>query len=334
MIDPWPATGSSLIPRSCDRRQFLMSGSAALGVACGALGVGSSLLASTPATSAQAYSQNTESDNQAETKICVFTKPLQELEYAQLAELLSKWPVAGVEATVRAGGQIEPAVASEQLPKMHEILLAKDRAYMILATDVTGADHPDVGRVLEVAAKLGIVYFRMGYFQYKKDNPVLPQLDSFAKRAQELAVVCGQLGMTALYQNHAGSDYVGAPIWDLVQVLNGIPKEQIAVAFDIRHATVESTTAWPLAYSSIREHIGAIFVKDAIVDRDKVRDVPLGQGHQARALFQRIRADRVQGPLSLHMEHIDHRDPSLLSNRIEATAQDISTLREWLADMG
>ncbi len=53
---------------------------------------------------------------------------------------------------------------------MHEILLAKDRAYMILATDVTGADHPDVGRVLEVAAKLGIVYFRMGYFQYKKDT--------------------------------------------------------------------------------------------------------------------------------------------------------------------
>ena len=317
-----------------DRRRFLIQGCAAWGVAsCGdstnwprALGAS--------ATSAQAYSQSVSSDNQTETKICVFTKPFQELEFAQLAELLSKWPVSGVEATVRVGGQIEPAATAEQLPKMHEILLAKERAYMILATDITGADHPDIQRVLEVAAKLGIVYFRMGYFQYKKDQPVLPQLDVFAKRSRELATVCGQLGMTALYQNHAGSDYVGAPIWDLVQILQEIPKEQIAVALDIRHATIESTTAWPLAYSSIRDHIGAIFVKDAVVERDKVRDVPLGHGHQARSLFQRLRADDIQGPLSLHMEHIDHRDPALLSNRIEATARDISTLREWIADMG
>ncbi len=41
--------------------------------------------------------------------------------------------------------------------------------------------------------------------------------------------------MTALYQNHAGNNYLGAPIFDLVQILKGIPVSQMAIAMDVRH---------------------------------------------------------------------------------------------------
>ena len=37
-------------------------------------------------------------------KICIFAKPIQDLSYEQIADLLAKYPVDGLEATVRTGG--------------------------------------------------------------------------------------------------------------------------------------------------------------------------------------------------------------------------------------
>lgn len=302
-----------------DRRSILQLGAISVGA-----GIASRSLS-------KAVAEKTASGPDRDAKICIFAKPLQELDFQQLAEILSQWQVAGVEATVRKGGQIDPANAAEQLPRLFELLMAKERHYMILATDVDSGDHADVRRVLEVAAKLGIRYFRMAYYKYNLDQPILPQLEQFAIKAKSLAKVCASLNMTALYQNHAGADYVGAPVWDLLTLLRDIPKAQISVALDTRHTIVESTTAWPLAYEAIKDQVGSIFVKEAIVDKGNVKDVPLGTGTIAKQLFQRMVRDGIPGPLSLQMEHIDHRDPNLLPQRIEAIGRDIATLRTWLS---
>lgn len=267
-------------------------------------------------------------------QIYVFTKPLQELDMQQLAELLATWPVVGIEATIRKGGQIESKDAKEKLPRLYEALLARQRHQMILATDIDSADHPDVDAVLKTASKLGIRYFRMAYFKYQLDRPMVPQLESFAKQAKRLAEVASSLNMTGLYQNHAGVGYVGAAVWDLVEILQGIAPQHLAIAIDIRHTTIESTTAWVHAYERAKPHLGAVFVKDAVIERGQAKDVPLGQGFQAKSLFQRILKQGIPGPMSLHMEHLDHRDPMLLNKRIEATSKDISTLREWLSQKG
>ena len=275
-----------------------------------------------------------EAQSSDELKICIFTKPLQELDFQQLAELLSRWPVSGVEATIRKGGQIEPSKAVELLPRLHESLMARDRHFMILATDINRVEDADTETVLKTASKLGIRYFRMAYYKYLLDKPILPQLATYAKHAKRLSELCGSLNMTALYQNHAGSDYVGAAVWDLVQILQELPRERIAVALDIRHTTVEATAAWPQAYAVARPHLGALFVKDAIFEKGVAKDVPLGGGLNARKLFDRILRDGLPGPISLHMEHIDHSDPKLLDQRIEATTRDITTLRSWIAARG
>ena len=264
-------------------------------------------------------------------KICVFTKPLQELDFQQLAELLSKWPVAGVEATVRQGGQIDSSKAPEQLPRLFEALQARDRHYMILATDINSVESPEVESVLKTASKLGIRYFRMAYYKYDLEKPMLPQLEKYSNQARKLADLCGSLHMTALYQNHAGANYVGAAVWDLVQLMKDLPKDRMAIAMDIRHTTVESTTAWTQAYEFARPHLGALFIKDAVIEKGIAKDVPLGEGFNAKRLFDRVVRSGIPGPLSLHMEHIDHQNPALLEQRIEATGRDIMTLRSWLS---
>ncbi len=306
---------------SIHRRSFLQSTSMAAG--CIAMTtIGRPIAAEVSAAEIQ---------SNEEAKICVFTKPLQELDFHQLAEVLSRWPVAGVEATLRKGGQIEPEKVATELPRLQEALMARDRHYMILATDINHVENKEAELVLKTASKLGIRYFRMAYYRYALDKPILPQLELHAKQAKRLAQLCESLKLTALYQNHAGSDYVGAAVWDLVQILKDIPKEQMAIALDIRHTTVEATQAWPQSYALARPHLGAIFVKDAIIEKGIAKDVPLGEGNNASKLFQRILRDGLPGPLSLHMEHMDHTKPELLDRRIEATSRDVSTLRGWLA---
>lgn len=262
-------------------------------------------------------------------KICIFAKPIQDLSYEQTADLLAKYPVDGLEATVRSGGQVDPAKVDEQLPRLHEALAKRSRDFIILATNINVAKSLETESVLQRAAKIGIRYFRMGYYRYKLDRPILPQLESFARDAKELAEFCSSLGMTALYQNHAGNNYVGAPIFDLVEVMKGIPVSQMAIAMDIRHTTIEATNSWPLLYAVAKPHLGAVFVKDAIVERGKVIDVDLGQGKAVKELFETMQRDGLPSVLSLHTEQIDHADPKLLDQRLAAIGRDVATLMSW-----
>jgi len=258
-------------------------------------------------------------------KICIFGKPIQGLSYDEVADLLAKHPIDGLEATVREGGQVDPSKIAEQLPRLHEALTKRSRGFMILASEINRISHETVA-TLQLANKLGIEYFRMAYYRYQLDKPLIPQLEEFAKQVNELAILCKELKVTGLYQNHAGANYVGAPVLDLVSVLRGIPTSQIAIALDIRHTTVEATSSWPILYAAAKPHVGALFVKDAIIDQGKVKDVDLGQGKAAGELFQKVKKDGLPPVLSLHTEQIDHVNPALLPKRIDAIVRDIATL--------
>ncbi len=270
--------------------------------------------------------------DQPKSRIHVFTKPIQELSIAQMASALETWGAGGLEATVRSKGWIDPAEATSKLPELMEALRKINRHGMILCSDINQADHQDVKRVLEPASKLGIRYLRMAYYRYDLDKKLVPQLDTFAKQAEELAAVCKELNMTALYQNHAGANYVGAALWDLMHVIGNIDPKQMSLALDIRHTTVESTEAWKAGYARVRDNIGAIFAKDAIVMNGKADDGPLGRNAKGKQLFDMIENDHVGLPVSMHMEYMDHSNPTLLPQRMEAVAKDVKTLKGWLKE--
>jgi len=305
-----------------DRRDALLLG----------LGLASSVSFFGPNLSKAPAAESAEIDKNTRPKICIFAKPIQSLSFDAVAELLSKHPVDGLEATVRKGGQVDPAKVQEQLPKLYEALAKRSREFMILATDINAVGSDEHEAVLRSASKLGIRYFRMGYYKYNLTKPILPQLESFAAQARELAKLCQELNMTALYQNHAGANYLGAPVMDLVEVMKGIPISQMAIAMDIRHTTIEATSSWPLLYAMAKPHLGAVFVKDAIIERGSVKDVDLGQGKAAKELFKTIQKDGLPSVLSLHTEQIDHADPKLLDARIAAIGRDVTTLQSWLQE--
>ncbi len=264
------------------------------------------------------------------SRIWIFSKPLQHLSFKEAADWLVTWDVGGLETTVRRDGWIDPSDAAVKLPELMDVVSAVNRSGMIITSDVNDAGDPDVARVLQVASKLGVRYFRMAYYKYDFTKKIVPQLEAFASQATKLAEVCKQLKMTALYQNHAGASYVGAPLWDLMDVLKGIDPSAISIALDLRHTTIEASESWRAGYSRVRDSVGAVFAKDAIYADGKVDDGPLGRSEKGKQLFKLIQADHSSIPISLHMEYIDHRKPELMPQRLEAISADVKTLKSWL----
>ncbi|MEM8734938.1 MAG: TIM barrel protein [Planctomycetota bacterium] len=266
----------------------------------------------------------------AEPPICVFTKHVQRLSFDELAKRLQSIGVQGVEATLRKGGQIAPQALRDQLPRYVDALSKYQQSILIAASDVNEAGD-ETERYLKELAKAQVPFFRMKYYRYNFEKPILPQLDQFASDATKLADLCREIGITALYQNHAGRNYCGAALWDLEKVLSEVDPDALGVAVDIRHTSLELSQSYEAGFRMIKPRMRATYVKDFDWFEGKAQNVPLGEG-RSKPLFELIQKTGFVGPLSLHMEYTDHRDASTTEASWDAIAKDAATLKGWLGE--
>lgn len=262
--------------------------------------------------------------------VCVFTKPLQSLSYDDLAMEVAALGFDGIEAPVRRGGHFEPPQVETELPKLTAALAKRNLKITVMTSDVNNATDALCQRVLKTAAKLGIERYRMKYLRYVADKPIRAQLANWKARFRDLAALNKELGIRAVYQNHAGAKNLGASLWDLAEVLDGIAVEQIGVAYDIRHATVEGGQSWPITFRMIRPHIDTVYVKDFQWEAGKPQNVPLGDGHVSEKFFEMLAKSNFTGPISLHEEYLDHRKPELVPKHLAAIKQDFATLKKLM----
>src|SRR5690606_20232395 len=105
-------------------------------------------------------------------EVHIFSKCLHFLDYEHMAEFAARVGFDGVDLTVRPGGHVVPEKVADDLPKaIGEIQRAGLQSTMIATAMADPADT--VGRnVLEVAASLGISFYRTDYFQYLKDKSI------------------------------------------------------------------------------------------------------------------------------------------------------------------
>lgn len=262
--------------------------------------------------------------------ISAFTKPFNSLSFDELADRMAEIGFDGIEATIRKGGNIESNQVEDKLPMLVEALDKRNLEVTIMTSDINDPDDPMTVKVLRTAATLGIKRYRMKYLKYDGNQSVVEQINGWKPRLKDLAAINHDFGVRGLYQNHAGSGMFGSPIWDLQLALNEIPPDDLAVAYDIRHATVEGGQSWPTTFQMIRPHIDTVYVKDFVWGDSKPTNVPLGQGRVEKRFFDILRASKFTGPISLHEEYLDHRKPELVPDHLAALKADMAQLKAWL----
>jgi len=261
-----------------------------------------------------------------------FTKPFSTLPFDATADLVAEVGWDGVELAVRPGTSthIAPDRVEDDLPNMVAALRRHEKTVEILTTGIVTLDAAGE-RVLKTAAALGIPRVRLGFLKYAKEGPVAAQVVELHDSLVDVAAACRDLGLQAGYQNHSGAQYVGAPVWDLHEALEGIDPKHVGVCFDIGHATLEGGLSWPLHARLMQDRLIAVFCKDFFWEKtptgQKPRWCPLGEGVVQKSFFDWLKTTDFAGPISQHHEYDAlGTGPEMVKH----LRRDLDRLRAWL----
>jgi len=273
-------------------------------------------------------------------KCGVFSKHLQWLNYADTSDAVAEIGWDGIECPVRPGGHVLPERVEEDLPKMVDALRKNNLQILMTTTRFLDVDEPHVKTILQTLAKLNIKIYRISGWKYKDDMSVPDRLKEVQDQLKKIVDLNRELGLFAAFQNHSGTG-IGAPVWDIYEMIKDLDTNYIGSAFDIGHATVEGGYAWPIHAKLMRPYTKIVIVKDFKWGKDaqgKWRALwcPLGQGMVNTDFFKMLKKTGYNGSIIQHFEYeVEGKtEKDKQKNLISAMKKDCQTLKTMLSDAG
>ena len=236
-----------------------------------------------------------------------FTKPLDKYGNDFMIDTLKMGGVDGLDLTVRPKGSVLPEKVAEDLPVVAEMAKKNGLFLEMMVSNITSDETPHAKNVLKIAAQHGIKHYRMGYFRYNDNEKAKETIAHAQTQIQSRIEINAQYGIQGGYQNHTGN-YFGAPLWDLIGVLEKVASPWISSQFDIYHAYSEGYRSWEVGMEIMAPKIGSLAIKDFTWEinngRAKIKKVPLGQGIvDLDGFFKNIKNMNITAPITLHIEY-------------------------------
>jgi sugar phosphate isomerase/epimerase len=241
-----------------------------------------------------------------QSPILLFSKHLPDLAWGDLGAAVKAAGFDGVDLTVRPAGHVLPERVSDDLPRA--VAAIRDAGSMV-GMLTTGLTQPDATAraVMRAARAADVPRLKAGYYRYAFAD-VKRELSEATAAFRGLVAMAGEAGVLVAYHNHSG--YVGAPVWDALKMIDGLPATATGLYFDVRHATVEGGEAgWRVAVQLAAPHLRMLAMKDfywekARNGRWRVVDCPIGEGMVDWKTYRaELRSARFSGPISLHVEY-------------------------------
>lgn len=243
-------------------------------------------------------------------KVSVFSKHLQFLPIDQLPSAVAQMGFDGIDLTVRKGGHVDPQRVQQDLPPAVAAIREHGLEIAMVTTDIVDAQSPHAEAVIRSISGLGIKKYRWGGFVYVNDIPIAKQLESLKPRVAKLAALNRQAGVCAMYHTHSGVGLVGAPIWDLHEILKDFDPNSVSVNYDVGHATIEGGLGgWIDSFRITGKYLQGVAVKDFLWEKDpkgswSAQWTPLGRGMvRFPQFFEMLAGTEFAGPLQLHFEY-------------------------------
>ena len=261
--------------------------------------------------------------------ICLFSKHLPKIHYADLGGVLKDLGFAGCDLTVRPGGHVEPVLAPADLYRAVEAIRAEGvEVPMITTAFVTPAD-PGLQSVLAIAGRMKVPYFKLGYWPYRPADNIPTRLAEVRRDVAALVAQGRAYGMAAGFHNHSGN-YVGEAVWDGRAVMEGLDPSWIGYYFDPCHATAEGGEAgWNIAMRMALPRIKMAALKDfywaKVNGKWTMQMCPMGEGMVYwPQVFALLASAHFAGPLSLHLEYE-------AADQMSAIARDLAFVKKQVA---
>ena len=239
--------------------------------------------------------------------IVMFSKHLADLAWGDLGKAVREAGFDGVDLTVRPSGHVVPARVAEDLPRAVAAIRDAGSMVAMLTTGLTKPSDPAAAATFAAARGVDVRLLKAGYYRYAFAD-VRRELDAAVADFRGLVGMAAQAGVLLAYHNHSG--YIGAPGWDALRLIDGLPATATGLYFDVRHATVEGGDAgWRVATQMAAPHLRMLAAKDFYWDKGRdgrwrIVDCPIGDGMvDWKGFAAEIRRAQFSGPVSLHIEY-------------------------------
>jgi sugar phosphate isomerase/epimerase len=257
------------------------------------------------------------------------------MDWRRLAEAAKRTGFDGLDLTVRKEGHVLPERAADDLPRAVEAA----REIPMITTGLTSADDPTARPILSTASRLGIRYFKPGYYLYEGLD-VRAELEQAGREFTRLVELAAECGIEAGFHNHEA--YVGAAVWDAARFIEPLDPRWAGYYFDARHAVAEGGGGgWKTALRLVQRRLKMVAIKDFtwVKTARGWEDVncPLGRGmvDWSYVLGTLCRAG-FAGPISVHIEYDVPGDTAgeHEAQVLAAAGRDLAFLKAQLRDAG
>ena len=236
--------------------------------------------------------------------ICLYSRLLPDVEYFDMAPILSGMGFDGCDLSVQQGGTVEPFQISVDLVRAVEVFQGRGLEVPLITTTFVSATEPWARNVLYITGGTGVPFFRGGYWRFPG-----ARLVEMKAQIVGLASVGRSYNMAMGVPNTAGEAVIGDldPKW-------------VGYDFDPSQATPD------LPLEKAMPRVKMFLLRDASRQNGKLTPCPLGEGIVDWGKFFEIIAHaKFSGPLTLQSDY-----PA--SDRVEAIRKDLDFARKHLND--
>ena len=240
--------------------------------------------------------------------LCLFSKPVPQLSWSELARHAKQAGFGGIDLTVRPEGHVLPERAATDLPKAVAAIRAEGMEVPMISTALVSAADPTAEPIFETASKLKIPYIKPGYYQYKIVN-VIDERNRAGRKFRGLVELAEKYQIQIGYHNH--TDCIGAALWDMAPAIEPLDPRWCGFYFDLGHASVDlGENGWKVATNLVLSRLKMVGAKDFTwkprgPHRWHAEPCPMGQGITPwREFLETLAQSNFHGPISLQQEFI------------------------------
>ncbi|HZT68607.1 MAG TPA: sugar phosphate isomerase/epimerase family protein [Terriglobia bacterium] len=238
--------------------------------------------------------------------LCLFSKPVPQLNWRELARNARQAGFDGIDLTVRTEGHVLPERVATDLPRAVAAIREEGLEVPMITTALLSADDPTAKQIISTAGELSIPYLKPGYYRYKLVN-VLQEVDGAGRQLRSLVELAKDHGIQVGYHNHPR--YIGEAIWDMARVIEPLDPQWCGFYFDLCQATMEGgVSGWRVATSLVLPRLKMIAAKDFVWKQTaphewRAETCPMGEGMSNwKEFFKIVAQSDFHGPVSLQQE--------------------------------